>query len=345
MTFPDKFSLDKYNVFCAHLGEDPMMVQGAGGNFSWKIDDTLWIKASGTQLSRAVEEDIFVATDLRDLLKSFESDNFEASPKIIGSSTLRPSIETMLHALMPQKFVIHLHMVDALALLVLDDCVSLLKEKIKTQFKWSMVNYYKPGSKLARAVADTLNKHPDINLLFLRNHGIVLAAESLEELTIGLNELGILLSKTPNGLSKTVHLNSDSEDIQALRDVGYSLVEKKCLTNLVTDENLLNCIEEKWVLCPDHAVFLGSTPTVGSTKEILSMLSGLDANKPPFVFCKNFGVFQKTGVSRSQIEQLICYYDVLIRIDDFEKIVTLNDDNVSELVDWEAEKYRISLNS
>ena len=39
--------------YCAHIGADPLLVQGAGGNVSWKEDGTLWIKASGKWLAGA----------------------------------------------------------------------------------------------------------------------------------------------------------------------------------------------------------------------------------------------------------------------------------------------------
>jgi rhamnose utilization protein RhaD (predicted bifunctional aldolase and dehydrogenase) len=39
--------------YCSTIGRDPLLVQGAGGNVSWKEGNTLWIKASGTWLADA----------------------------------------------------------------------------------------------------------------------------------------------------------------------------------------------------------------------------------------------------------------------------------------------------
>ena len=50
--------------FCATIGENPLLVQGAGGNVSWKEDATLWIKASGTWLAEAMTDEIFVQVDI-----------------------------------------------------------------------------------------------------------------------------------------------------------------------------------------------------------------------------------------------------------------------------------------
>ena len=45
-----------------------------------------------------------------------------------NDTTLRPSIETLIHALMPQRIVIHLHAIDVLSHLVRDDCDVILKK-------------------------------------------------------------------------------------------------------------------------------------------------------------------------------------------------------------------------
>ena len=46
--------------FCSDIGGDAFLVQGAGGNVSWKDGDTLWVKASGTWLSEAKYKEIFL---------------------------------------------------------------------------------------------------------------------------------------------------------------------------------------------------------------------------------------------------------------------------------------------
>ncbi|NBZ97128.1 MAG: class II aldolase, partial [Proteobacteria bacterium] len=44
--------------YCTSIARDRMHVQAAGGNVSWKSDNTLWIKASGTWLADAERRDI-----------------------------------------------------------------------------------------------------------------------------------------------------------------------------------------------------------------------------------------------------------------------------------------------
>ena len=47
--------------FCSELGNEPLLVQGAGGNVSWKDECTLWVKASGMWLVDSDSKEIFVA--------------------------------------------------------------------------------------------------------------------------------------------------------------------------------------------------------------------------------------------------------------------------------------------
>ena len=45
--------------FCTTIGLNPMLVQGAGGNISWKDGGTLWVKASGMWMVDAEKKDYF----------------------------------------------------------------------------------------------------------------------------------------------------------------------------------------------------------------------------------------------------------------------------------------------
>ena len=71
--------------FCAEIGMNRLLVQGAGGNASWKENNTLWIKASGMWLVDAKSHNIFLPIDLGHLreklarnneLKAYKHDGF-----------------------------------------------------------------------------------------------------------------------------------------------------------------------------------------------------------------------------------------------------------------------------
>jgi len=132
--------------FCQCIGREPLLVQGAGGNVSWKDGSVLWVKASGTWLSDAGAQEIFVPVDLIHLNRSLKNENFDVRPTTLGNATLRPSIETMLHALMPHRIVVHLHAVDVLACLVREDAQALLSRLFEGDDSWTWVPYSRPGA-------------------------------------------------------------------------------------------------------------------------------------------------------------------------------------------------------
>ncbi|MEN6399246.1 MAG: class II aldolase/adducin family protein, partial [Rectinema sp.] len=101
-------------------GSDPEFVLAGGGNTSWKTNDTLFVKASGTALA-TIEEIGFVELDLEAvraiLRQAFPSDSAAREAQVLSAlmaarkpgQTMRPSVETILHALFPYSYVVHLH--------------------------------------------------------------------------------------------------------------------------------------------------------------------------------------------------------------------------------------------
>jgi rhamnose utilization protein RhaD (predicted bifunctional aldolase and dehydrogenase) len=93
-------------------------------------------------------------------------------------SGLRPSIETTVHALMPQRVVAHVHCVDTIALAVRQDVMPILRDRLHG-LNWAYVPYFRPGLPLARGIAEHRGARPDV--LILGNHGLVVAAETVAE--------------------------------------------------------------------------------------------------------------------------------------------------------------------
>ena len=73
--------------YCAQIGSDPLLVQGAGGNVSWKDGNTLWIKGSGSWLSDALDDEIFIPVDLYNLNKAIKNSNFKFTPEVLYGAT------------------------------------------------------------------------------------------------------------------------------------------------------------------------------------------------------------------------------------------------------------------
>ena len=327
---------------CANLGKDRLLVQGAGGNVSWKESGVLWVKGSGTWLANADKEDIFVPVDLNHLQNALSEEKFEIKPYVIdgqGGQKLRPSIETVLHALMPQKIVVHLHAIDALSHLVTKDCKVSLQELFAQSFNAHQINsvfvgYHKPGPELAQGIHKALQDNTIANVVFLKNHGIVIGAESVEAIYALLKSINTIFTPKQN-YSTQSYLTSS----QASASQEYIPFPDKQAQALALDPDLYKRLQYDWVLFPDHAVFLG--PKAFSYNSWSDFMAENHNCMPEIIFIKHVGVFIKPNFNQAKRAQLLCYYDVISRVSIDSVLDPLDDSSVNSLLNWDAEQYRV----
>jgi rhamnose utilization protein RhaD (predicted bifunctional aldolase and dehydrogenase) len=324
--------------FCARIGTDPLLVQGPGGNVSWKDNDVLWIKASGKWLAKACDEEIFVPVSLSYLQEAISNKNFSCSPSILGDTKLRPSIETMLHALMPQKVIAHLHAVEALAHLVRKNAETRLAELINDSIKWVFVDYYKPGAELAACVSAKLTLIPDAEVIFLKNHGLVIGAPDIRNLERILKKITKLLFTKPF-LSEMIPFDFVIKNSPNTFLNDFAFATDPEINRLSTNSYLISRVQNDWALYPDHVVFLGDSAIVidDTTAEYKLEIIG---RNPDFIFVKQQGVLECKAITPAKKAQLRCYYDVLVRQPPTEKLESLRQINIKEILNWEAEIFR-----
>ncbi len=318
----------RIETLCVRWGGDRLLVQGAGGNVSWKQDNVLWIKASGTWLAQALERDVFVPVDLEAMRAALAAGDVDTTPRVLGEAAARPSIETALHALMPQPVVAHLHMVDALARLVRTDGGDALPLLRQAGLRCAEVPYCKPGASLARAVAAALGDMPDCEVLLMRSHGIVAGAGSVEALDDLVARIGALLA-CPAAIGP---MAADAPPI-----AGLVPLDELGLHALASDAQLLRRVADDWALYPDHVVFLGPVACIAGRDP----LPPADAARP--VFVPGRGVYARAPLPQAQGAQLRCYADVIARQPASASLRRLGESEIGELVDWDAERYRQSL--
>ena len=149
-----------------YIGEKSDLVQGPGGNVSWKDGEDIWVKASGAQLRDAESKPIFCRIRKTDPYKSLDDNQ------------LRPSIESLLHASIPATFVIHLHSIGAVSLAIRENLESKARSII-TEFNLGIIPYLRPGKELAKGIESNLDANKALNGFLLQNHGIVAWGEDL----------------------------------------------------------------------------------------------------------------------------------------------------------------------
>ncbi len=327
-------------AFSERVGSDPMLIQGAGGNVSWKEGDTLWIKASGAWLAHARSQDLFVPVDLTGVRRCIAEGRETYGEHRLGGSSLRPSIETALHALMPQTLVAHLHAIDAIAWAVRIDGREGVAERLDG-LRWMWVPYCKPGAELASRIAQQLaecDTAPDV--LILANHGIVFCADD----TAAIERLYFETLRRLR-LDPRVVPSPSAAGLPSLE--GHRPVERTATMSLAIDAVSLTLAKEHWVLYPDHAVFLGPQariyPDLATAGSAIEVTNAEQRARFPCAIVEGQGVWIDANASGVVDAMLDCYADVCLRLRTSASASSLSDDSVFALLDWEAEKYRKSL--
>ena len=313
----------------ARVGAEPLLVQAAGGNTSIKQDGVMWIKASGTWLMDALNKDIFVPLDLVALSQALADDSPDCESCLpfvrqdMNTLGLRPSIETSVHGLMPQKVVVHVHCVNTIALAIQEDAEQLFDEKLSA-FNWSFIPYARPGLQLARVIRGNLKSGS--NVMVLQNHGLAVAADTVAEAEE-------LLRKVVNAV-QCVQRDFSKPDHAALKAVcmgtDYHPAQEVLAHAPALDDAALRLGCAK-VYYPDHVVFLGT--------HIPSDL----ASGAPAIAVPGKGVLVRKDAKPSIEPMLRCLGDVFSRIVPDAKLKALSDGEIDQLLNWDAEKYRQTL--
>lgn len=333
--------LQAFRDLSARIGSDRNLVQAGGGNTSIKDHDTLWVKASGKWLIHAGEEDMFLPVPMETSFRCIEEghDCVEHFQTASGES-LRPSVETTMHAVLPQRVVIHVHSVNTIAWAVRTNAEEVLRMRL-AGLRWEWIPYIHPGYPLARRIRGLLDSKPDV--LVLGNHGLVVAGEDCESAETLLADVERRLYIRPGASS-----DPDIESLERITmDTDWQPIQDPEVHALAL--NPLWCgIAEGGTLYPDHCVYLGPAAAVlregesiADTVQLYRELSDFD---PVALLVEGKGVIVSSRITRAAHEMLICLKRVAERIDQNAILIQyLDDRQVAGLMNWDAEKYRIAL--
>jgi len=167
------------------IGAEPDLVLHGGGNTSVKTGlrtlldervEALLVKGSGSSLD-AVEPRDFPALDLAHLRRlrglpalSDEEMVNQLRTHLFDASAPNPSVEALLHAFLPQRFVDHSHADAVLVLTNQPAGEDLVREALGPRV--AVLPYIMPGFPLAKAVADAFEKEPLVVGVVLAKHGL-----------------------------------------------------------------------------------------------------------------------------------------------------------------------------
>lgn len=174
------------------IGRDPDLVMHGGGNTSLKgklktlVGDeveVLFVKGSGWDLD-TIEPPGLPAVDLSHLRKLRRLDHLsdeemvnQLRTHLFDAAAPNPSVETLLHAFLPHRFIDHTH--ADIALVVTNQPPREAEERVREAFgaRWAIVPYVMPGFALAKLAAEVYERDETVEGLVLLNHGLFTFAD------------------------------------------------------------------------------------------------------------------------------------------------------------------------
>ncbi len=176
------------------LGGDTRLVLHGGGNTSLKTVardlsgaqvDVLRIKGSGWDLA-TIEPAGLPAVRLAPLraLRQRDALGDDDMARILRANLIdpgapNPSVETLLHAFLPHRFIDHTHAIAVLSLTDQPDGAARCAELYQGRF--GLVPYVMPGFGLANQAAEIFEQDPNVDGLILLKHGVFAFGDTAQE--------------------------------------------------------------------------------------------------------------------------------------------------------------------
>jgi rhamnose utilization protein RhaD (predicted bifunctional aldolase and dehydrogenase)/NAD(P)-dependent dehydrogenase (short-subunit alcohol dehydrogenase family) len=279
------------------LGQDPRLVLHGGGNTSVKTKvpdllgratEVLSVKGTGWDMGAmeppgmpAVRLGPLLELRARDAVSDEEMVRFQRA-NLIDPMAPNPSVETLLHAFVPHKFVDHTH---ATAILSLTDQPD--GEKICAELfdgRMGIVPYIMPGFGLAKKSAEVFEATPHAEGLILHKHGIFTfgasAREAYERMIAMVSAAEARLKRARKAVFVTAQLPQDCAPLAEVAPIvrgACSLADqrvegawRRLILEFRTNDAIRNFVDgadvaryaRAGVVTPDHTIRTKNWPLV-----------------------------------------------------------------------------------
>jgi rhamnose utilization protein RhaD (predicted bifunctional aldolase and dehydrogenase) len=324
--------LQQLHDLTRRVGNDPLLTQASTGNSSVKLDDILWIKASGKWMADAVRDDIFIPLKLADVLTECVRRHVDPSVRYPGAS-----VETALHAVLPHRIVLHVHCVNTIAWAVRRDGPVELRRLLKG-LNWQWIPYTASGLSLSRAIELALSTDPDTDLFVLGNHGLVICGEDAGTIEDLLTEVRKRVAIHPR--------KSHQADYAGLREMTrnspWNLPADDAVHALGTD-TISQAILDAGVLYPCQAVLSDSR-----TPELFRAIPYPDPGDHwqrqyhgrPFLIIRDCGVIVSQAIASSELAMISGLAQVVQRLNKAMPLRYLTEAEIADIPDQAANRYR-----
>ncbi|PPR47093.1 MAG: Dihydroanticapsin 7-dehydrogenase [Alphaproteobacteria bacterium MarineAlpha5_Bin9] len=268
------------------LGQEPKLVLHGGGNTSVKIiqkdsfkkkSNILFVKGSGKNMKDigiegfpALELDNLINLKKLNKINDYQMINFQKK-FMVDTNFPNSSVETLLHAFLPHKYIDHTHSNAILSIINQENDYDICKKVFGNEL--AIVPYIMPGFMLAKKATQIYDKNPKVKGLILLKHGIFTFGKTAKEsykrmiryVNIAENEL-----RKKNKIKKFFFKNqSISTDllISILRK-NLTLKNNKYFDKKIIIFSKINFVNDlfnyqnkiKGPITPDHVIRIKSKP-------------------------------------------------------------------------------------
>ena len=356
-------------------GKNPEMVIAGGGNTSYKNDENIWVKASGHALA-TITEDGFAKLDRKKLgliaVNSYSADSFERERQIkddLMEATItkdrRPSVETSMHDVIEYAYVVHLHPTKVNGLMCGNEVEKYLAELFGDQVVY--IPYIDPGYVLFKEVEKQLakfkaEKGKAAQIIFLQNHGIFVAADSIDEIETIYNDVFAKL----NGALKeelseeTLPIRDDvaafvpairmmvsEEEIKTLKLRNNAVIAQFAKDAAAYEKVAKPFTPDLIVYCKSKYVFIENTENVddllAEAKEKISAFISANGFAPKVILLKGIGLLA-VGDHAAQCDTILDVYEDAMKISAYSESFGgqhfMTPEQIAFIDTWEVENYR-----
>ncbi len=277
------------------IGADPQLLTYGAGNTSVKLQqedlfgesiDVLYVKASGCDL-RDIRADGFTAVDLARVRRLVELDELSDTAMLnelrsarLDTSAAHPSVETIIHAVLPAPAVFHSHPASLLAISNTEDGESRIRDLYGDSVV--VVPYAMPGFRAAKLTTEVFRAEVSDTTtgVVLLNHGLVTFGDTPRqayERTIDLVDAaeGYLAANSIGGSSPATQGGPPPIDrirIAELRSAVSDAAGRPCIMRRHTDaaswafsqRSDVAEISQQGVATPDQVIWTKRVPLVGT---------------------------------------------------------------------------------
>ncbi|MEA4824866.1 MAG: SDR family oxidoreductase [Clostridiaceae bacterium] len=363
-------------------GKNPDYVLAGGGNTSFKDAQYLWVKASGQTLA-TIDAEGFVKLSRARLTAIFDR-SYDANPdtreaqvladmlgaRCPGEEAKRPSVEALLHNLIPSAYVLHLHPTAVGGFVCGRDAASAFDALFAADSVW--IPQEMPGYILATTVLKAQEAFNAAHgtypsYIFLENHGVFLGGETVSDVDAAWDILSRRLGDYAHAKGMSFPVWDDTQeayDISLAASVapairGLAFPGDRCgvvvfdaapiVRTAVADADAFAKVYTTFT--PDHLVYCGSEKLFVPAESIddsLRAAAGTGKPLPRIIGVQGLGVFATGANPREAYNASRLFRSaagVAAAAEVFGGGKPLSEDLIDAISNWEVERYRKGVSS